>query len=64
MGATKFVQMMISGWLLTFIGHDQVCFPMCLYGENVEKLFSQNTFAYLLLNQEYLAKHFSYGKNI
>ena len=40
--ATKFVQMMTLGWHLTFLRQDQICVPMHLSGENVEKSFSQN----------------------
>ena len=41
-GLTKFVQMMTLGWLLTFLRQGQICIPMHLYGENIEKSFSQN----------------------
>ena len=33
--------MLIIGWLLTFLGLDQICFRIHMYVENVEKLFSQ-----------------------
>ena len=33
---------MIVGWPLTFLQQDQICVPMHLYGENVEKFCSQN----------------------
>ena len=40
--STKFIQMVIVGWPLTFLWQGQICIPMHLYGENVEKSFSQN----------------------
>ena len=40
--STKFIQMMILDWPLTFLRQGQICIPMHLYGENVEKSFSQN----------------------
>ena len=38
--STKFAQMMILGWPLTFLCQGQVCISIHLYGENVEKSFS------------------------
>ena len=40
--STKFVQMVTLGGPLTFLQQGQICVPMDLYGENVEKSFSQN----------------------
>ena len=40
--STKFVQMMIVGWLFTFFQQAEICIPMHLYEENVEKSYSQN----------------------
>ena len=40
--STKCVQMMILDWPLTFLYQGQICFDVYLYGENVEKLVSQN----------------------
>ena len=40
--STKFVQMMIIGWPLTFLRQGQICVSMHFYGENVDKSFSQN----------------------
>ena len=40
--STKFVQMMTLGWLLIFLRQGKICSPMYLYGENIEKSFSQN----------------------
>ena len=37
----KFVQMMIVGLPLTFLQQGQNCIPIHLYGEDVEKSFSQ-----------------------
>ena len=34
--------MMIEGLPLTFLWQGQICVPMHLYGENVEKSFFQN----------------------
>ena len=34
--------MMIIGLPLTILRQGQICIPMHLYGENVEKSFSQN----------------------
>ena len=39
--STKFVQMMTVGRPLTFLRQDQICITIHLYGENVEKSFSQ-----------------------
>ena len=33
--------MMIIGWPFTFLQQGQICIPIHLYGENVEKSFSQ-----------------------
>ena len=41
-GSTKFVQMMVIGWPLTFLQQGQIWAPIHLCGENVEKSFSQN----------------------
>ena len=38
--STKFVQMMTVSGPLTFLRQGQICAPMHLYGENVEKSFS------------------------
>ena len=49
--ATKFVQMMIIVWLLTFLRQGQICIPMHLYGENVLKkkiVFSKYSKDFLL----------------
>ena len=35
--STKFVKMMIVGWALFFLLQSQICVPIHLYGENVEK---------------------------
>ena len=40
--STKFVQMMIVDWPLTLLRQGQICIPVHLHGENVEKTFSQN----------------------
>ena len=39
--STKFVQMMVIGWSLIFLQPDHICAPIYLFGENVEKIFSQ-----------------------
>ena len=39
---TKFAQMMTEDEPLTFLQQGQICVPIHIYGENVEKLFSQN----------------------
>ena len=38
--STKRVQMIIVGWLLTFLRQGQICASLHLYGENAEKTFS------------------------
>ena len=51
---------------LTFLRQDQICVPMHLYGENVEKSFSKNEFKTNALNLQCMAKivkHFSYNQN-
>ena len=40
--STKFVQMMTVRGPLIFLRQGQICVPMHFYGENIEKLFSQN----------------------
>ena len=44
--AAKFVQMMISAGLLTFLDEDQLCFPICLYGENDKKFIFSKCIVY------------------
>ena len=39
--STKFVQMMMLGWPLTFLWLGQICIAILLYLENVENLFSE-----------------------
>ena len=52
--STKIDQMMTIGWPLTFLLQDQICVPICvIYGENVEKSFSQNVFFYRLTAETY-----------
>ena len=34
--------MMMLGWLLTFLQQGQINLPIHLFGESVEKLFSEN----------------------
>ena len=60
--STKFVQMMTVSGPLTFLQQRQICIPMHLYGENVEKSFSQNVLKTNDLNLQYVikvVKHFS-----
>ena len=40
--STKFVQIITVVWPLTFLRQGQICVPIHLYGEDVEKSFSQN----------------------
>ena len=40
--STKFVEVMILEWHLTFLWQGQICIPILLYGENVGKSFSKN----------------------
>ena len=40
--STKFVQMMLIDWPLNILGQGKICIPMHLFGENIEKSFSQN----------------------
>ena len=40
--SAKFVQMMTLGSPFTFLRQGQICVPVHLYGENVEKSLSQN----------------------
>ena len=40
--STKFVQMMIVGWALAFLGNVKFAPPYICMGENVEQSFSQN----------------------
>ena len=52
--STRFVQMVILAWPLTFLRHGQIRVPMHLCGENIEKLFSQN----VLKSNGYIMKTF------
>ena len=65
-GKTKFVQMMTANEPLTFLWQGQICIPMHLYGENVEKSFSQNilkTNGWNLQCVIKVVKYFSYNQN-
>ena len=64
--STKFVQMMVVGWPLIFLRQDQICTLIHLYGENVEKSFSQwiiKTTGWNLQGMIKLVKLFSYYQN-
>ena len=64
--STQFVQMMTVSGLLTFLRQGQICAPMHLYWENVEKSFSQNvlkTNGWNLQCVIKVVKHFSYNQN-
>ena len=63
--STKFVQMMILGWPLTFLWLCQICIPILLYLENVEESFSENvlkTHGWYLQHMIEVVKHFSYNQ--
>ena len=56
---------MIIGWHLTFLRQGQICFPIHLYLENVEKSFSQNVLDNNVWNLQCMIKvvnHFSYNQ--
>ena len=48
--------MMVLGWPLTFLRQGQICVPMHLYGENVEKSFPQNVLNTNGWNLEWMIK--------
>ena len=57
---------MTLGWPLTFLLKGQICIPMHLFGENVDKSFSQNVLKTNGWNLQLVikvVKHFSYNKN-
>ena len=57
---------MTLGWPLTFLRQGQIRVPMHLYGENVEKSFSQNVLKTDGWNLQWVikgVKHFSYNQN-
>ena len=63
--STKFVQMITLGCPLIFLRQGQICVPIHLYGENVEKSFSQNVLKALGWNLQCrisVVKHFSYNQ--
>ena len=60
---TKCVQMMTLSWPLTFLRQDQICVPMQLYGENVEKFFSQNVWKTNGCNLQCVIKVVKYFSN-
>ena len=39
--STMFVEMMVVGWPLTFLRQSKICAPIHLYGDDIEKSFSQ-----------------------
>ena len=62
--STKFIQMMVVEWPLTFL--QQICAPNHLYKENVEKSFSQYVLKTNGWNLQCMIKEvklFSYGQN-
>ena len=64
--STNFIQMMVVGWPLTFLLQGQLCAPIHLYGENVEKSFSQwiiKTNGWNLQHMIKVVKLFSYCQN-
>ena len=68
--STKFVQMKTVGWHLTFLWQGQICVPVHLYEQNVEKSFSQNVLktekcinGWNLQCMIEVLKHFSYNQN-
>ena len=64
--STKFVKMIVGGWPLTILRQDQIYAPIHLYGENVEKSFSQiilKTNGWNLQCMIKVVKHFSYNQH-
>ena len=58
--------MMTVGWPLAVLRQGQICVPVHLYGENVEKSFSQNVLKINDWNLQWVIKvvnHFSYNQN-
>ena len=47
---------MTLGWPLTFLWQGQICIPMNLYGENIEKSFHQNVLKTNGWNLQYMIK--------
>ena len=62
---TKFVQMMTLGWHLVVLWQGQICVPMHLYWENIEKSFSENVWKTYSWNLQcmIIANPFSYNQN-
>ena len=64
--STKFVQMMVVDWPLTFLRKGQICTHIYLSRENVEKPFSQNVLKTNGWNWQCMikvVKCFSYNQN-